>query len=124
MENWRNWARELKSEALVLYLASRHPKTPFFAKIIVGIVVAYAFSPIDLIPDFIPILGYLDDLLLLPIGIALALYLIPTDVIEECREQAKTLIERPLNGWMKVVIFCIWAFAILLCIRILWVWLN
>lgn len=108
LEQWGKWANQLKTETLALYLAYHHPKTPFHAKIVVALVVAYAFSPIDLIPDFIPVLGYLDDLVLLPLGIALALYFIPSNIMNECREQAKSLTDRPLNHWMVFVIGFIW----------------
>ena len=77
LERLKSEARRLKSEVLVLYFAARHPGTPWYAKLLVVLVVAYVFSPIDLVPDFIPVLGILDDLILVPLGIALALRLIP-----------------------------------------------
>jgi len=77
---WKNWAAALKEDTYALYLASRDPRVPLVAKFIVVLVVTYALSPIDLIPDFIPVLGYLDDLLLLPLGIAPAIKLMPRDV--------------------------------------------
>ncbi|KRD39708.1 hypothetical protein ASE35_05085 [Lysobacter sp. Root916] len=84
----RQRARELKREIHALYLAARHPLTPWYAKLLVAAIVAYALSPIDLIPDFIPVLGYLDDLLLLPLGIAWAIRMIPATVMIECRARA------------------------------------
>lgn len=84
----RQRAGELKREIHALYLAARHPLTPWYAQLLVVAIVAYALSPIDLIPDFIPILGYLDDLLLLPLGIAWAIRLIPAAVLIECRARA------------------------------------
>jgi len=78
----------LKKETHALYLASRHPRTPWYAKAFIAAVVAYAVSPIDLIPDFIPVLGYLDDLVLVPLGIAVALRMIPPPVMAECRVRA------------------------------------
>lgn len=81
-------ARRLKEQTLALYLAARDPRTPWYAKLLLAVVVAYALSPIDLIPDFIPVLGYLDDLLLLPLGIALAIKLVPPPVLAECRARA------------------------------------
>ena len=81
--------QQLKAETFALYLAARDPRTPWYAKFLVAGIVAYAFSPIDLIPDFIPIIGYLDDLILIPIGIALAVKLIPDSVLVECRAQAQ-----------------------------------
>ena len=74
-------ARLLKTQTFALYLAYQHPATPWYAKFFAGLVAAYAFSPIDLIPDFIPVLGYLDDLILIPLGVTLALKMIPTEVM-------------------------------------------
>src|SRR5512144_3435294 len=91
IQTWRQQARRLKVEAYTLYLAYRDPRVPWYARIFAACVVGYAFSPIDLIPDFIPVLGYLDDLLLVPLGIALTIRLIPPDVLSECREQAKLI---------------------------------
>ena len=88
-ENLEQRARGLKAETFALYLAARHPKTPWYAKLFVAAVVAYALSPIDLIPDFLPILGYLDDLILVPLGIALAIRLIPGPVLDEYRTKAQ-----------------------------------
>ena len=82
-------ARQLKAETWALYLAARDPRTPWYAKLLVAGIVAYACSPIDLIPDFVPVLGYLDDLVLLPLGIAWALQLIPPAVLVECRVRAQ-----------------------------------
>jgi uncharacterized membrane protein YkvA (DUF1232 family) len=81
-------ARQLKADTYALYLAARHPATPWHVRLLVAFIVAYALSPIDLIPDFIPVLGYLDDLILLPIGIALAIKLLPDVVLAECRAEA------------------------------------
>lgn len=89
IDELRKHARLLKMEIQALYLAARHPLTPWYAKLLVTAVVAYALSPIDLIPDFIPVLGYLDDLILLPLGIAWAIRLIPLTVMTECRERAQ-----------------------------------
>lgn len=83
-------ARSLKIEVHALALALQHPETPWHARFVAGLVVAYALSPIDLIPDFIPVMGYLDDLILVPAGIALAVRLIPGPILERCREQART----------------------------------
>lgn len=84
----RAWAAQLKGEVVALWYCARHPRTPFLAKALALLVVAYAVSPIDLIPDFIPVLGYLDDLLLVPAGLWLTIRLVPRDVMEECRGQA------------------------------------
>ena len=84
----RRWAKRLKEKLRALHLASRHPRTPWYAKLLAILVVGYAFSPIDLIPDFIPILGYLDDALLLPLGILLVIRLIPSELMAEFRAAA------------------------------------
>ena len=87
-EQLRKWAHALKAELLVLWFCRSHPDTPLAAKLLVILVVAYAFSPIDLIPDFIPVLGYLDDVILVPLGIWLVFRLIPAHVIADCRLKA------------------------------------
>jgi uncharacterized membrane protein YkvA (DUF1232 family) len=89
LQTWRQRARRLKAETYALYLAYGDPRTPWYARLLAAGIVAYAVSPIDLIPDFIPVLGYLDDLLLVPLGIALALKLIPAPVMAECRARAR-----------------------------------
>jgi uncharacterized membrane protein YkvA (DUF1232 family) len=86
--DWKRWVDTLKSNVYALYLAARDPRVPLPAKIVIGAVVAYALSPIDLIPDFIPVIGYLDDLVLLPMGIWLAQRLVPKDVWRECQAVA------------------------------------
>src|SRR6267142_7273233 len=91
-------ARHLKSETLVLWFAARHPSTPWYAKLLVAGIVAYALSPIDLIPDFIPVLGYVDDLILVPLGIWLALRVIPQHVLEESRRKADAWIAAREKG--------------------------
>ncbi len=85
----KQWADHLKSETVTLYFAARDPRTPLHARLVVAAIVAYALSPIDLIPDFVPVLGYVDDLILIPIGIALAVRLIPEPILAECRERAQ-----------------------------------
>ena len=89
MERLRDWARRLKLEIVVMWLAARDPHVPLHAKLLAGLVAGYAFSPIDLIPDFIPVLGLLDDLLLVPLGIWLVLRLIPPDLVAELRLAAR-----------------------------------
>jgi uncharacterized membrane protein YkvA (DUF1232 family) len=81
----RSRARALKNEALAIYIAAKDPRTPWYAKALIFFVVAHTFSPIDLIPDFIPVLGYLDDLIITPLGLALAIRLIPAEVLESAR---------------------------------------
>ncbi|UVO19965.1 YkvA family protein [Stutzerimonas stutzeri] len=112
LDDLRRWARLLKRQVMVLWFACRDPRTPWLPKLIALCVVAYALSPIDLIPDFIPLLGYLDDLLLLPLGIWLALRLMPTALLEECRQQALAWeaqqTPRPVNRVAAGVIVLIW----------------
>lgn len=107
-------ARRLKAETLALYFAARHPETPWSARLLVAFIVGYALSPIDLIPDFIPVLGYLDELILLPLLLGLALRLIPPPVLAECRQRANEHIERlqPSSRIAAFVIFTIWLFAL------------
>jgi uncharacterized membrane protein YkvA (DUF1232 family) len=110
LARWRDQARLLKTQTFALYLAYRDPRVPWYAKAWAAIVVAYAFSPIDLIPDPIPVLGYLDDLVLIPLGIALALRLIPPAVMAECRARAEAELAagRPVSRIAAVVIVAIW----------------
>lgn len=92
VDQWKAKARQLEIETYTLYLAYRHPEVPWYAKVFAGCVVDYLFSPIDLIPDFIPVLGHLDDLVLVTLGITLALKMIPKTVWEECREEAQMIL--------------------------------
>jgi uncharacterized membrane protein YkvA (DUF1232 family) len=125
IDTWRRWARHLKTEVYALYLAYRDPRVPWYARVVAACVVAYAFSPIDLIPDPIPILGYLDDLVIVPLGMALALRLIPPVVMAECRERARAGLEggRPVSWIAATVIVLIWlalaALAIVFAARLL-----
>lgn len=115
-------ARALKKETFALYLVARHPLTPWYVKVVAVCVVGYAFSPVDLIPDFIPVLGLLDDLILVPFGIALVLKLVPSDVLAECREQAQTRIDsgKPTNWTATFVIISIWLFLAALFSLFIW----
>lgn len=111
------WAKALKRKIFVLYLAYKDPRVSWYAKVFAICVVAYAFSPIDLIPDFIPILGYLDDIILVPLGIMLALKMIPKDVITECELKAQEMLSKgkPKNWIAGSIILVIW-FLILIWI--------
>lgn len=104
----RQRAQAIKRDTYTLYLACRDPRTPWYVKLFAGGIVAYALSPIDLIPDFVPVLGYLDDLILLPLGIVLAVKLIPEPVLVECRAKAQLHSERPTNRTAAAVIIVIW----------------
>lgn len=108
----REWARRLKREALTAYYAARHPDTPMLVRLLALAIAAYALSPIDLIPDFIPVLGYLDDLLLVPLGLWLVVRLIPVAVLQECRGRAEATASRPVSRAAAAVIVCIWAAAL------------
>ena len=113
----REWAQRVKGEVVTLWFCTRHPRTPFFAKALAAALVAYAVSPIDLIPDFIPVIGLLDDLLILPVGFWLVLKLIPHDVLTECRDEAAHwLAEKrpgPRSYMGAVVIIGLWLAAII-----------
>lgn len=109
LKQWKAWVHQLKEDIYTLYLAYRDPRVPFYVKVVVILTVAYAFSPIDLIPDFIPVLGYLDDLVLLPLGIWLSIRLLPDAVVQEYREKARQqLLERKPNYTMAAVIVILW----------------
>lgn len=120
IEKWKQSARKLKYETQALYLAYRHPNTPWYAKVFAGLVIAYAFSPIDLVPDFIPVLGYLDDLILVPLGIALAVKMIPASVMVDCRMQVEleTGEGKQVNWLSAVIVIMIW--LTLAAVFILW----
>ena len=108
----RTRARELKREAYAVYLAARDPRTPWYAKALIFFVIAHTFSPIDLIPDFIPVLGYLDDLIITPGGLWLAVRLIPPEVMSEAREAAVThSADRSAGRVGAVLIVLVWLLA-------------
>jgi uncharacterized membrane protein YkvA (DUF1232 family) len=125
INRWKQKARSLKRETYALYLATRDPRVPWYAKLLAVCVVGYAFSPIDLIPDYIPVLGYVDDLLLVPLGIALVLKMIPREVMAECREKSESVMAqgKPTNWVAAEIIIVIWLFlaalSVLLVMRIL-----
>jgi uncharacterized membrane protein YkvA (DUF1232 family) len=122
LRRWHERARELKAETYALYLACRDPRTPWYARALAAAVVAYAFSPIDLIPDPIPVLGYLDDLVLLPVGVLLVLRLIPPAVMSECRERARMGLAggAPASRWTAAIIVAIWLAAVALIAGLIW----
>jgi uncharacterized membrane protein YkvA (DUF1232 family) len=126
LQNWQQRARQLKIEIFTLYLAYQDPRTPWYAKIFVACILGYAFSPIDLIPDFIPILGYLDDLILIPLGIVLALKMIPSPVLAESRKKAQTIISqgKPVNRLAAVIIISIWLVSAIFMAHFLISWLR
>lgn len=113
---WKAAVKSLRKQTYALYLACRQPDVPWYAKALAAVVVAYAFSPIDLIPDFIPVLGHLDDLILVPLGLWLAIRLIPDPVWTRCRQQAETILaqNRPTSRAAAVIIIAIWLVIIAL----------
>jgi uncharacterized membrane protein YkvA (DUF1232 family) len=113
VERWKRRAGQLKAETYALYLAYRDPRVPWYAKVFVACVVGYALSPIDLIPDFVPILGYLDDLILVPLGIVLALKMIPPPVWQECKARARQTVgqDRPTSWAAGAAIVALWLLA-------------
>lgn len=120
LSSLRKWAKDLKQHTLVAYFAARDPRTPWLVRGLALLVAAYALSPIDLIPDFIPVLGYLDDLVIVPLGLVLILRLIPVEVKESAREQAAALAARPSSRSMAVFIVAIW--LLVAGVFGLWVW--
>ncbi len=124
LDSWKERAGRLKRETYAVYLAMRDPRVPWYAKALAACVVGYAFSPLDLIPDFIPVIGYLDDLIIVPLGVALVVRLIPPAVLSECREQAATTLQGKAGDWMAarivtVAIILIWALVAIGCV--IWV---
>jgi len=121
LEKWKQNTRHLKIEVFALYLAYRDPRTPRFARVFAACVVGYAFCPIDLIPDFIPVLGYLDDLILVPLGIKIALGLIPPEIMSECREKAGRLTgqDKPVHFIAAGIIVLIWLSSLLFMVYLL-----
>ncbi len=120
-ESWgarlRGWAKALKRDVVALWLAARDPAVPLGAKLLAGAVAAYALSPIDLIPDFVPVLGYLDDLILVPAGIWLAMRLIPPDRLEVHRAEATLRAERPVSRAGAAAIVAVWVLALGIAVR-------
>lgn len=123
-EAWKERAEELEAEVYALYLASRDSRTPLAAKGVIALLVAYAVSPIDPIPDFIPGLGYLDELVVLPVGVAIALRLIPDNVMDECRERASDEINVGSVRWIVAgIVLLSWLVFGVLAIRTVTNWL-
>ena len=107
MKGWRERARRLKTELFALYLAARHPQTPWYAKFVVAGFVAYAVTPVDLFPDALPILGFVDDLIFVPLAVALAIRFVPSPVLAECRARAQERIALQSTPWLLIV--AVWA---------------
>ncbi len=127
MMSWQAWkrrARQLSAQTYALYLAYRHPRTPWYAKVFAALIVGYVFSPIDPIPDFIPGVGLLDEMVVVPLGVLIAAKMVPREVFEECREKAREVEkgEKPISRVAAVVVVTVWllcvALAVFLALRI------
>jgi uncharacterized membrane protein YkvA (DUF1232 family) len=121
LKSWKEKAKKLKIEIYALYLAYRDPRVPWYAKALIAAIIGYALCPLDLIPDFIPVLGYVDDIIIIPAGITLALKMIPQDVLEECRKRAQSEPISRKNHWIAAgVIVLIWLLAIYVTVKVIW----
>jgi uncharacterized membrane protein YkvA (DUF1232 family) len=120
----RRWAGEITRDVYAVALAARDPRVPWYAKVLALAVAAYAFSPLDLIPDFIPVLGYADDLVILPLGILLVVALIPRDVMAEHRARAGEAMQRPNSRAAAAVIVAVWLAVAALTGWLVWRWLG
>lgn len=119
----KDWARRLKRDVVALYIAARDSRTPWYAKAIAIAVAAYALSPIDLVPDFIPVLGYLDDMVILPLGVLLAIHLIPPHLMIEFRQAAETISRPPPHWSVAAIVSAVWIAAAVLFSWWLYRWL-
>jgi uncharacterized membrane protein YkvA (DUF1232 family) len=119
--SWKTQAKSLRNEIYALYFAARDPRTPWYAKVLAAFIIGYALSPIDLIPDFIPVLGYLDDLIIVPAGIALLIKIIPNGVLQECREKAHSQPISIKRNWVAgTIIILVWLLLIYIAFSFLW----
>ena len=116
LDGMKQWARLIKRDVHALYLASRDPRVPWYAKALAILVAGYALSPIDLIPDFIPILGYLDDVIIVPLGVLAVVKLIPKDIMQEHRDLADAAGDRPVNKTAATMIIAIWVASLALAV--------
>jgi uncharacterized membrane protein YkvA (DUF1232 family) len=123
---WRAAAQRLERDVYALYLAGRDPRTPWYAKALIAAIVAYAFSPIDLLPDFIPLLGYLDELVLVPLGVLLVRRMVPERVMADCRTRAEEAFRhgRPASRWGVVIVVGVWLVLALVGIVLVGHWLS
>ena len=120
LNSWKTKAARLKDETYALYLASKDSRTPWYAKVFAGLIIGYALSPIDLIPDFIPVAGYLDDLIIVPAGIALLIRMIPKEIMEECSTKARVQPLSNKKNWIAaIIVVLIWMLVIYSLIRVL-----
>ena len=126
INTWKTRAQALRTDVYTLYLAYKDPRTPWYARILAAVVVGYAFSPIDLIPDPIPILGYLDDLVLIPLGVYLAVKMVPTQVMVESREKAREVMAqgKPVNKLAAAIIVLVWIGLAVLAVVLVSGWVK
>ena len=110
----KQWARRVKRDAVAVWIAARDPRVPWYAKVVAAAIAAYAMSPIDLIPDFIPVIGYLDDLVIVPVGIAVTIRMIPDGLMQEFRAEAARREARPVSVVGALFIVALWSAAITL----------
>jgi len=124
MQRLKIWAAALKREVMTLWFACRDPRTPWYARVLTMLIVAYALSPIDLIPDFIPVLGYLDELILLPVGIYLVLKLVPAEALADARARAQAWVDsrkpKPRNWIAAAVIVLVWVAVLWAAFLLIW----
>ena len=122
IRSWKTKSKQLRSEVYALYLASKHPRTPWYAKAFAVLINGYALSPIDLIPDFIPVVGYVDDFIIVPAGISFLIKMIPKEILEECREQARSQsVGKRRSSWAAaLIIVLIWLLVIYIILKLLW----
>lgn len=124
MQRLKIWAAALKRDVMTLWFACRDPRTPWYARVLTMLIVAYALSPIDLIPDFIPVLGYLDELILLPVGMYLVLKLVPAEVLADARARAQAWVDsrkpKPRNWIAAAVIVLVWVAVLWAAFVLLW----
>ena len=122
LEGIRNWAKLLKRDVIALWIAARDPRTPWYAKLAAGAIAAYALSPIDLIPDFIPVLGYLDDLVIVPLGVLLVAKMIPGELMGEYRTAASAIAEKPVSIGGFIIVMIIWIAATVVIVTAAGLW--
>jgi uncharacterized membrane protein YkvA (DUF1232 family) len=120
LSSLKSWARTIKRDVVALWIAARDPRVPWYAKTAAGAVAAYALSPIDLIPDFIPVLGYLDDLVIVPLGILLVVKLVPAQLMEQFRQEALCREDRPTSYAGLATIVALWVAAVVWLVWLFW----
>lgn len=126
LERLKKWAKLVKRDVFALYLAGRDSRVPWYAKVLAAATAAYAFSPIDLIPDFIPVLGYLDDAIIVPLAILLVIKLIPPELMAELRQEAEIRLsqKRPVSKTAMIIIILLWITLSAICLWLVWRYLT